>query len=113
MILGFGDVDVLLLWWYIDKVDYEGGGFYVGKLFDGLGFYNFNYIWLYDYFDFMMCFLFMLNFEFMMGINNLFNVKLLIVGSIVGMMLFNSGNIYLLMYDMFGWVYVVLVKVCF
>lgn len=111
--LGFGDVDVSLLWRHIDKADYEGGGLYVGKLPDGSGPYNFNHIRPYDYFDLTTRFSLTSNLELTMGINNLFNVKPPIVGSTAGTTSFNSGNTYPSTYDTLGRAYAASVKVRF
>ncbi|PXW78603.1 TonB-dependent receptor-like protein [Blastomonas natatoria] len=130
--LGFGDVDVSLLWRYIDSVQYEGQA---PDALTGRGFTNanrnlfrgtvtgagpmvgrqvdFNRIRAYHYFDLSTRFSITDNLGLTMTVLNLTNQKAPLVGNTAGATAFNSGNTYPSTYDALGRTFAVSAKLKF
>lgn len=110
--LSFGDVDVSLLWRYIDRVEYEFANdptqdAFNGTLGAGLGRFsgqqfNFNEIEAYNYFDLSARFGVTENFTLILLAQNLTDKKPPLVGNTIGSTTFNSGNTFPSTYDAVG-----------
>lgn len=118
--LSFKNVDVSLLWRYLDGVKYEGQasdylarGFTAANrnLFNGTitgagplvgKSYDFNKIEAYHYFDFTTRFGVTDNLDLTFSAFNLFNKKPPVVGSAAGTTTYNSGNTFPSTYDAVG-----------
>jgi len=125
--LDFGDVDLSLLWRYVDGVEYEGlasdatlRG--VGKLYSGpitgtgplVGkTYNFNKIRAYHYFDLSSRFSITDNLGLTLSVMNLTDEQPPVVGNTAGSTAYNSGNTYPSSYDTLGRTYTAAVKLKF
>ena len=122
--LSFDDqLDLSLLWRYIDGIEFEprqraAGDAFVGVLPEGTGpvegrEVNFNEIPAEHYFDLSARWSATENFEFIFTVQNLFDNQPTIVGSDIGSTAFNSGNIYPSTYDALGRRYAAAVKLRF
>ncbi len=120
----FDQVDLSLLWRYIDAVEFEprqreqSGDAFIGTLPDSLGpiggrEVNFNEIGAEHYFDLSTRFIASDNLEFVFTIQNLLDNQPTVVGSDIGSTAFNSGNIYPSTYDALGRRYAAAVKLRF
>jgi outer membrane receptor protein involved in Fe transport len=109
--LGFGDVDVSLLWRYLHSVEFEpqeiadsgapcGPGNTAGAC--GTNGFNFQEIDAYHYFDLSTRFGVTENISLTFSVENLFDKKPPLVGATVGTTAFNSGNTYPSTYDALG-----------
>jgi outer membrane receptor protein involved in Fe transport len=109
--LGFGDVDVSLLWRYLDSVEFEpqeiidsgapcGPGNTAGAC--GTNGFNFQKIDAYHYFDLSTRFGITENISLTFSVENLFDKEPPLVGATVGTTAFNSGNTYPSTYDALG-----------
>jgi iron complex outermembrane recepter protein len=116
--LGFGDVDVSLLWRYIDSVEQEpqdiadNGAAFSGTLSDGRT-VDFTEIEAYHYFDLSTRFGVTENVSLTFSVENLTDKKPPLVGSTVGSTAFNSGNTYPSTYDALGRKFAVSARVRF
>lgn len=119
----FDQVDLSLLWRYLDAVEYEpaeraSGDAFVGTLPAGAGplagrEVDFNRIPAENYFDLSARFKASENFEFVFTVQNLLDNEPTVVGSDIGSTAFNSGNIYPSTYDALGRRYAAAVKLRF
>ncbi len=117
--LGFGDVDVSLLWRHIDRVDYEFAGGRTdddpfgptspngGVLGAGLGNFSgqtadFNRIKARNYFDLSARIGLTENFTLIALVQNLLDKDPPLVGNTIGSTTYNSGNTYPSTYDAIG-----------
>ena len=120
----FDQLDVSLLWRYIDAVEFEprqresDGDAFIGTLPDTLGpiggkEVNFNEIGAEHYFDLSARWAATENIEFLVTVQNLLDNQPTIVGSDIGSTAFNSGNVYPSTYDALGRRYAAAVKLRF
>jgi iron complex outermembrane recepter protein len=114
--LGFGDVDVSLLWRFLDSVKQEpldvldsgpvcgpGNNLSTGpRAGCGLNGFNFQKIDAYHYFDLSTRFAVTENVSLTFSVENLTDKKPPLVGSTIGVTAFNSGNTYPSTYDALG-----------
>ena len=112
--VSFGDVDVSLLWRYLDRVDYEFAPgrpdedpAFSGTLGAGLGpltgqDFDFNSIEAYHYFDLSTRIGVTENFTLIALVQNLLNKEPPLVGNTIGSTTFNSGNTFPSTYDSVG-----------
>jgi iron complex outermembrane recepter protein len=125
--LGFGDVDVSLLWRYLDSVKQEpldvddngpvcgpGNNATTGAAAGcGLNNFNFQEIEAYHYFDLSTRFGVTENVSLTFSVENLTDKKPPLVGSTIGSTAFNSGNTYPSTYDALGRKFAVSARVRF
>ncbi len=117
----FDQIDVSLLWRFIDNVEYEFADTapaFSGSIGDGAGpisgqEVDFNKIDEEHYFDLSTRFVANDNLELVLTVQNLFDNKPTIVGSDIGSTAYNSGNIYPSTYDALGRRYAAAVKLRF
>jgi len=108
--LGFGDVDVSLLWRYLDSMIQEpddiangsGPACGPGNTAGACAGQNFQKIKAYHYFDLSTRFGVTENISLTFSVENLFDKEPPQVGSLVGTTAFNSGNTYPSTYDALG-----------
>ncbi|WP_375402710.1 TonB-dependent receptor domain-containing protein [uncultured Sphingomonas sp.] len=110
--IGFGDVDISLLWRHLDRVDYEFANdpedaAFSGTLGGGLGALtgrtvDFNRIKARDYFDLSARIGVSENFTLIALVQNLLDKDAPLVGNTVGNTTFNGGNTYPSTYDPLG-----------
>ncbi|MFC3712244.1 TonB-dependent receptor domain-containing protein [Sphingoaurantiacus capsulatus] len=121
--LSLGDVDVSLLWRYLDAVEFEpleivesgaapcGPGNTAGAC--GTNGFNFQEIDAYHYFDLSTRFGVTENISLTFSVENLFDKDAPLVGASVGSTAFNSGNTYPSTYDALGRKFAVSARVRF
>ncbi len=108
--IGFGDIDVSLLWRYLDRVEFEEAAedpAFSGTLPAGLGSLsgrevNFNRIKAKHYFDLSTRIGVTENFTLIALVQNLLDKDPPLVGNTIGSTTFNSGNTYPSSYDALG-----------
>ncbi|WP_112381620.1 TonB-dependent receptor domain-containing protein [Sphingomonas carotinifaciens] len=100
--LTFGDVDVSLLWRYIDSVKYEPVALADDIAAGGGPLEEFQRIKAYHYFDLTTRVQATDQFSLLFAVRNLFDRKPPIVGASIGDTAYNSGNTYPSTYDTLG-----------